>query len=127
MPYHPLEATRIEMVSIMERYLVYLDKQPTWLMFLVGFTMAIVIGCLDYLTGEFSLLFLYYLPIWIVTWYVGCKKGMLLVLVCGFARFMTYHEFTNKLSLLIWNSFTEMALLLTVSLIFSALKTALDR
>ena len=104
-----------------------LDKQPKWLMFVIGLILVAILGYVDYLTGEYSLLVFYLIPIALVSFYVGCWQGILIAVLSGVARYVTDHIFASNLGLLYWNSIQDTVFLIIVAVIIYFLKYTIDR
>ena len=84
------------------------------------------LGWLDVITGDYSLIVFYLIPVSLVAWFVGKWSG---VLFCAFA--IVVRVFADDLSrpttytysaLNYWNEFVEFIFLIIMSLLFSALK-----
>jgi thiamine transporter ThiT len=106
-------------------FIDYLDKQPKWLIFVIGLILVAILGYIDYLTGEYSLLLFYCIPIFLVSWYVGCWQGILIAVLSGTVRFITDSFFVPKLGLLYWNSIEDTLFLMIIAVIIFFLRRAL--
>jgi hypothetical protein len=97
----------------------FMGRQPKWLMLVIGVILVALIGYIDFLTGDYSLLVFYLLPVALVAWFVGFRRGGFIAVMSGVARLLAdYAAFTNK-RLLYWNSFADTVFLIVVaSLIF---------
>lgn len=102
-----------------------LDKQPKWLIFVIGLILVAILGYIDYLTGEYSLLVFYLIPIFLVSWYVGCWQGILIAVLSGSVRFITDSFFIPKLGLLYWNSLEDTLFLMIIAVTIFLLRRAL--
>jgi len=109
----------------MANILGFLDKQPKWLIFVIGLFLVAILGYIDYLTGEFSILVFYFIPIVLVTWSVGWWQGIFIAVLSGIARFITEQMFVTNLGRLYWNSCEETICLITVAIILYALRRSL--
>jgi hypothetical protein len=106
--------------------MMFLESRPKWLKLLIGFIMVVFIGYLDFLTGDYSLLVFYLLPVSLVSWFVGPTRGALIATACGIARLSAdYPQFTNK-RLLYWNAFEDMIFLVIVAFLISLLRRAFE-
>ena len=110
----------------MAEILEIFDRQPKWLIFIVGLVLVALIGYIDYLTGEFSLLVFYLIPIGLVSWNAGCWQGIVIAVLSGCTHFIADYIFCTKLSLLYWNSISDTAFLIIVAIIINALRYALE-
>jgi hypothetical protein len=103
----------------------YIEKRPEWLTFVAGLILATIIGYIDYLTGNYSLLIFYIFPIALVSWFTGLRRGILIAILSGFARFSAdFAVFTNK-RLLYWNSVEDGVFLMIVAFLIVLLRKAL--
>jgi len=87
-------------------------------------------GWLDIITGDYSLIVFYLVPVSLATWFVGKKSGLLFCLLAIVVR-----VFADELSrpfifshsvLHYWNELIEFLFLIIMSLLFSALKINLE-
>ncbi|MGH7145192.1 MAG: GGDEF domain-containing protein [Planctomycetota bacterium] len=59
-------------------FLAWLDRQPTWLVYLVGLALVVAVTFGDYVTGrDISFRIFYLLPVFLVTWRCGRWPGIL--------------------------------------------------
>jgi len=104
----------------------YIDRQPVWFIFVTGIIITSFLGYIDFLTGNYSLLVFYVFPIALVSWFTGWRRGILIALLSGLARFIAdYAAFTNK-RLLYWNSCEEAVFLIVVAFLLAFLRKALN-
>jgi hypothetical protein len=103
----------------------FLGKQPKWLLFVIGFFLVVIIGYIDYLTGEYSFLVFYLIPITLVICYVGCFEGVFIAVCSGVARYLTQYVFIQKLNLLYWNSTEDLVILVFAAFLIHLLKISL--
>ncbi|HEY4745011.1 MAG TPA: hypothetical protein VIH45_10165 [Desulfuromonadaceae bacterium] len=97
----------------------------------ISLALLLMLGWLDYVTGDYSLIIFYLIPIALVAWFVGKGSGLLFCLLSLITR-LTADEATTgfafKFSILhYWNVFVEFVFLLIMCLLFSALKKSLTR
>jgi diguanylate cyclase (GGDEF)-like protein len=89
-----------------------------------------MLGWIDYLTGDYSMIVFYLIPVSLVAWFVTWQSGVafcLLALVTRFIADEVSSSFSlNNASLHYWNLFIEFLFLLIMSLLFSALRRNLD-
>jgi len=97
----------------------------------IGLVLLLMLGWLDYVTGDYSLIIFYLIPITLVTWFVGKGSGLLFCLLSLITRLIADEATTGfafKFSMLhYWNVFVEFVFLLIMTLLFSALKKSLAR
>ena len=96
----------------------------------VSLLLLSLLGWLDYLSGDYSLIVFYLVPVSLVAWFVNRPAGMVFCLLALMTRFAAneYPEnfSLNSSSLHYWNEFVELLFLLIMSLLFSALRKNLD-
>jgi diguanylate cyclase (GGDEF)-like protein len=96
----------------------------------VSLFLLVLLGWIDYLTGDYSLIVFYLIPVSLVAWFVNRPSGMLFCLLALAARFVANEAQTNfafqSTSLHYWNECIELLFLLIMSLLFSALRKILD-
>jgi diguanylate cyclase (GGDEF)-like protein len=96
----------------------------------VSLFLLAMLGWIDYLTGDYSLIIFYLIPVSFVSWFVSRTGGMLFCILALATRFAvneapTSFSFQNS-SLHYWNECIELLFLLIMSLLFSALRKNLD-
>jgi diguanylate cyclase (GGDEF)-like protein len=96
----------------------------------VSLTLLALLGWIDYLTGDYSLIVFYLIPVSLVAWFVNRPSGMFFCLLALATRFAANEAPTSfvfkSTSLHYWNEFIELLFLLIMSLLFSALRNHLD-
>ena len=112
--------------EFMKAVLTSLEKLPHWLVAAIGLIFVSLIGVIDYLTGDYSLLVFYLLPISLVAWFAGRWWGILAALFSGSARFVADYTAYTKVRLLAWNAIEEMVFLTIVAILIALLRKALD-
>lgn len=110
----------------MARMLRLLEKQPRWLIVASGLILVALVGVVDYLTGDYSLLVFYLIPISLVAWFAGRWWGALIALASGTARFAADYTAYTDVRLLTWNAIEEMIFLAIVAFLIALLRKALD-
>lgn len=88
------------------------------------------LGWLDVVTGDYSLIVFYLIPVSLAAWFVNKQSGLLFCLLATAVRFVSdgwYRDkFFSNSALNYWNEFIELIFLLIMSLLFSALKKNLE-
>ena len=108
----------------------FLNEKPRpWILFF-GFLLVLLFGLLDYLTGpELSLSIFYFLPIYLTTWYVGRRAGLitaiLSVLSWVAADFLIGHAFSSSF-VIYWNIMVRLGFFLITTNLISNLKVKLS-
>lgn len=96
----------------------------------VSLLMLVILCYIDYVTGDYSLIIFYLIPVSLVAWFVSKRSGLVFCLLALAARFIadewpTSFNFSNSF-LHYWNEFIEFLFLMVMSLLFSTLKHTLD-
>jgi diguanylate cyclase (GGDEF)-like protein len=96
----------------------------------ISLILLAMLGWVDYLTGDYSLIVFYLIPVSLVAWFVSRTGGMLFCILALATRFAVNEApasftFQNS-SLHYWNECIELLFLLIMSLLFSALRKNLD-
>lgn len=97
----------------------------------ISLVLLLLLGWLDYITGDYSLIIFYLIPIALVAWFVGKTSGLVFCVASLVTRFIA-DEATMSFSfryspLHYWNISEEFVFLLIMSLLISALKKSLTR
>ena len=109
----------------MAEILEIFDRQPKWLMFVFGVTLVATIGYIHHQSGEFAILFFYFIPIALVIWYVGCWHGSVITILSSFVCCIADYKFVPAWDNLYWDSITQTVFLIFVAYIISALRYSL--
>ena len=84
------------------------------------------IGWLDVITGDYSLIVFYLIPVSLAAWFVSKRSGLLFCLLAIVVRIisdeMTRSSLSSHSMLHYWNVLIELLFLIIMSLLFSALK-----
>jgi hypothetical protein len=107
--------------------ITFMDKQPKWFIFVIGLILVLILGYIDYLTGEYTILVFYLIPIALVTWYVGCWRGILIAVLSGFASYIADYMSISNFSLLVWNSLQDLAIMIIIAVIIYVLRYSFNR
>jgi len=98
---------------------------------LISLVLLLMLGWLDYITGDYSLIIFYLIPIALVAWFVGKGSGLIFCVLSLITRLIADEaetSFAFKFSALhYWNLFVEFVFLLIMSLLCSALKKSLTK
>ena len=105
----------------------FLARQPQWRILLVGLILVAVIGYVDFLTGDYSILIFYLMPVSMVAWFSGRWSGAAIGICSGCARFVSDYSLAGASPRLYWNSFEDTFFLLVVALVINLLRTALEQ
>lgn len=98
---------------------------PKWLVIVVGFLLVALVGYVDYITGDYSVLIFYLLPIALAAWYVGRFGGIAMATASGVARIGSDYSSFSSSCRMYWNCVEDMIFLLVVALLISTIKKQL--
>lgn len=92
--------------------------------------LVLFLGWLDKITGDYSLIVFYLIPVSLAAWFVGKQSGLLFCLVASLVQIVIDESFRLPLSsqsvLHYWNELIEFLFLIIMSLLFSALRKNLE-
>jgi diguanylate cyclase (GGDEF)-like protein len=98
---------------------------------LLGFALIGVIGILDFLTGyELGFSLFYVIPIFFVTWLIGRRLGIMASLASAFFWLVADVASGNPHShtlVPMWNTLIRLSFFVIITLLLSALKSAMER
>ena len=111
-----------------------LESLPKWLLLLGSFLLVLLVGYVDYRTGDYSILIFYIPPVSLAAWYSGRWSGVAIAAASGCARFLSdavlysgsQLEHWNP-HLHSWNSIEETLFLVIVGVLVTSLRTALEK
>jgi diguanylate cyclase (GGDEF)-like protein len=108
---------------------LFSSRSSITVIFISLFLLALL-GWFDYLTGDYSLIIFYLIPVSLVAWFVNWQSGLFFCFLALVSRFIAdevSNSFElNNAALHYWNLFIEFLFLLIMSLLFSALRKNLD-
>jgi len=103
-----------------------IEKLPAWLLMLIGLALVTAVGYLDYLTGDYSLLIFYAVPVALEAWFLGRWHSVLISLAAGLTRFVSDYLSYTGTDFKYWNSLQDMAFLLMFGLLIAWVRQLLD-
>lgn len=95
----------------------------------VGFVFVLLLGYIDYITGDFSLLIFYLCPIALVSWFAGKYSGIFISIASGLVWYLAETALLPYYSYPIahhWNVITKLEFLVIFSYLLSSLKEVLE-
>ena len=105
----------------MKKTLKLIKRMPLWSLALIELLLVATIGYVDYLTGDYSILIFYVIPVALAVWLHG-ELGAVIISVTAFcARYVSdYHSYPNS-NVGYSNSISDLLFLLIVGLAISAI------
>lgn len=101
-------------------------RYPAWLLLLFGYLLTAVVGYIDFLTGDYSMLIFYFLPVCFGAWFLGRWGAVLISLGAGVARYVSdYHSYSAS-AVRYWNSFQDTAFLLMAGILIATVRKLLS-
>jgi hypothetical protein len=92
--------------------------------------LVVLLGIIDYMTGDYSLVIFYLLPISLASWFAGRPAGVAVAIACSAARFASdcflYGAGVSS-PLHYWNFTEEFIFFLIISLLVTTLRNALQQ
>jgi len=99
--------------------------------YMASLLILVILGWLDYVTGDYSLIIFYMIPVGLVTWYTGKGSGLIFSVLSFITRLLSdaaSKSFELHYSTMYyWNIFVELIFLLIMCLLISALKKSLEK
>lgn len=93
-----------------------------------------MIGAMDYLTGTYSVLIFYVVPICLAAWFIGVGGGVFTAVLCGMSDTLVSLDHSISVDGIeisrfqrVWNSSIDFTFLLLMALLFSRMRRRLDR
>lgn len=108
---------------------IFSSRKPSTIL-AVSFAFLLFLGTLDYLTGDYSLIVFYLIPVSLTAWFVSRRSGIFFCFLAVIVRFVADELVApsplHNTSLHYWNDGIELVFLLIMSMLFSVLKKNLD-
>lgn len=108
---------------------IFSPKSPATIL-LLSLSFLIILGWVDLITGDYSLIIFYLIPVSLVAWFVGNRSGILLCFLSVTIRVIideSESTFSFSHSMMhYWNDLIEFIFLLIMSTLFSALRKNLN-
>ena len=119
-----------KMLADLNRKFVSTASQRSHLAVIFVSTLLIILLCwLDYITGDYSLIVFYLIPISLTAWFVGRSTGLFFCFLSLLARIIADYgslPATRYSTQHNWNVFSEFLFLIIMSLLISALNKSLQ-
>jgi len=104
------------MQSPLNRVYKFMQTRSPGFILLVGLVFVLLVGILDYLTGnDYALDFFYLLPVLFMTWFAGSRMGIFTAVLAVLTHLFTsqlFSRFDGNWSTEIWNLIIELAVFL---------------
>jgi diguanylate cyclase (GGDEF)-like protein len=106
-----------------------LDRLPRGLLIVVALIVLLIVGVIDYITGEeIGLSIFYVIPVILMAWYLGKTAGIIMSFVAASAWYIADtaagHVYSNA-AIPVWNAVVRLGFFLLIGLFMSILKDVL--
>ena len=123
---------RIEIRKHRMPFLETIARQSKVVLVSAGLLLTMMLGVIDYLTGpDLSFLIFYFVPVFLVTWFIGFRAGVFISVVGSVAWFLVdvLIRSSSYIHPLIpyWNAAAKLGFFLILTYLLSLLKESLDR
>lgn len=111
------------------KFVATVSKHSKRTVIIVSILLLFLLCWLDYITGDYSLIIFYLIPVSLTAWFVGKTSGVFFCLLSLLARIVadfSLYPPAQRSNLHYWNLFIEFSFLLIMSVLFSVLKNKLD-
>lgn len=103
-----------------------LEKMPKWVIVATSVVLVALIGFIDYLSGDYSVLVFYALPVFLVAWFAGLWRSVFICFLVGATRFAADQAVLETEMVHAWNAGQDMVFLLVVAVLMVSLHKALE-
>lgn len=111
--------------GLMAAYFTFLDRKGGTFNLVLGTICAIFVGTLDLaIPDNYTVYFLYLLPISFTTWFAGRRAGLLISVLCTI--FWSEDYFKNGIFTFIWNLSSTLGLFCVVSIMLARIRRMWD-
>jgi len=105
----------------MKKLLNRLKGLPPSSLVLIEISLVVTIGYVDYLTGDYSILIFYAVPVMLASWIHGGLGAISISATAGFARYISEYYSYSYSNVRYLNSMIDMLFLLIIGLAMSAI------
>ncbi|WP_243371881.1 GGDEF domain-containing protein [Geotalea sp. SG265] len=114
--------------AIHNRIFEYLEKRSKFSLLALGYILVAMLAYVDYLTGDFSIILFYLIPIFLVGWFVN-KPSAILICLCAsisslFNKILTHHTTVFHHS---WDFTIETTYMILLGMMFATLREKHDQ
>jgi hypothetical protein len=104
-----------------------IGRLPKWFWVGADLLFVLLLGIIDYITGDYSLIIYYMIPVVLGSWFTGLGFGIAVAVISGLVRFCADYATYTDLTLANYLNVTQDALFLLVIAVISAnLRTRLE-
>jgi hypothetical protein len=105
----------------------YWARLPKWFWVGADLLLVLLLGIIDYMTGDYSLIIYYMIPVVLGSWFIGAGFGIAVAVTSGLVRFCAdYATYTDFSFINYLNVAQDAIFLLIIALITANLRTRLE-
>jgi uncharacterized membrane protein len=71
---------------------INVDRLPKRFWVAANLLLVILLGVIDYETGDYSMIVFYMIPVVMGSWFMGVRFGIAVAIICGFVRLYADYE-----------------------------------
>lgn len=111
----------------MPNALIYKGRLPKWFWLMADLLLVLLLGVIDYKTGDYSLIIYYMIPVVLGSWFTGAGFGIAVAVISGLVRFCAdYATYTDFSFVNYLNVAQDAIFLLIIAVITANLRTRLE-
>ena len=111
----------------MPNALIYKGRLPKWFWLMADLLLVLLLGVIDYKTGDYSLIIYYMIPVVLGSWFTGAGFGIAVAVISGLVRFCAdYATYTDFSFVNYLNVAQDALFLLIIAVITANLRTRLE-
>lgn len=106
---------------------IYKGGLPKWFWVMADLLLVLLLGVIDYKTGDYSLIIYYMIPVVLGSWFTGAGFGIAVAVISGLVRFCAdYATYTDFSFVNYLNVAQDAIFLLVIAVITANLRTRLE-
>lgn len=106
---------------------IYKGRLPKWFWVMTDLLLVLLLGVIDYKTGDYSLIIYYMIPVVLGSWFTGAGFGIAVAVISGLVRFCAdYATYTDFSFVNYLNVAQDALFLLIIAVITANLRTRLE-
>jgi len=106
---------------------IYKGRLPKWFWVMTDLLLVLLLGVIDYKTGDYSLIIYYMIPVVLGSWFTGAGFGIAVAVISGLVRFCADYATYTVFSFVNYLNVAQDALfLLIIAVITANLHTRLE-
>jgi uncharacterized membrane protein len=106
---------------------IYKGRLPKWFWLMADLLLVLLLGVIDYKTGDYSLIIYYMIPVVLGSWFTGAGFGIAVAVISGLVRFCAdYATYTDFSFVNYLNVAQDALFLLIIAVITANLRTRLE-